>query len=243
MAPFAADKYSTRPLEFQPFDQVQAGEGKRDEPQSSASSPFCCAWFIDGIWHQPQTNVRNNGREREGEAGVSEGCELGQTWETIQAFITRKEQQTCRAADQTSALCIFPTFGVPFFFLARRNQFRPIGPFSEGIWKGSCSWRSDILFRGDAAAWTGGSPLINLSSGEPPPCIRASLMQLLALGVLPTIRSTPLARLSSRWKWVSRSAVDYQWRAGREGWGEERRRLMDWQTQWERKSEGVRGIV
>lgn len=55
-----------------------------------------------------------------------------------------------------------------------------------------------------------------------------------APGVLITISSAPLARLSSHYKWVSGSAVDYQTEEG-----EERR----WRGKSDKQSEEERGNV
>lgn len=140
-------------------------------------------------------------------------------WGKIQVSLMwqRKEQHTCRAAAQTSTLN-FATF-LPLshlsFHYPRRKEFRPIEAvlYSQKIFKRELpGW---VIFYSEEQrrrqCRKNRRPLINLSSGEPvtppPPSfsltalsIRASLMQLLALGVLPAIRSTPLARLSSHCK-------------------------------------------
>lgn len=152
---------------------------------------------------------------------------MGVNWDSIkqgkrgeiQASIMslRKEQHSWRPATQTPTLnfATFPPLSHLSFPYLRRKEFRPI----EAV------LYSQKIFIRELPVWVifyskeqrrrqcrmSRRPLINLSSGEPgapsPPSfslpalgVRASLMQLLALGVLPAIRSTPLARLSSHCK-------------------------------------------
>lgn len=215
IAPSATHKYSTHPLKFQPFDQVQAGEGERRE-QAPISCLFCCLLCMIYWWHLASASDQHEEqwRRREGEAEVIEGCKLGQKWGKSQAFIMwpRKEQHTCLAADQTSTFTLLPRlpFCLPLFLTRKKKRTSAHWTctlLSGDIQKGCLDeWYFIQRNKGrDSAAWTEGhwsaSPVVSSSLHHLPLLsIRASLMQLLALGVLPIIRSSPLARLFSHRK-------------------------------------------